>query len=593
MRKYTSRIMSILFAAVLVFSTVIPGYADDSASGEVSEQAQTISVESESQNETVNTAATVAETSSDTTTSEITTASETSETFEFSETVETSEASDSSSSSSENPTESDTDTSATTEEASTGTSDTASSDSENSDSTSSSETESDKSGSSETEQDSQSDTASESITGTNDTSSSEATESDVSESTDTTTTSDKSATDESSSEEEETTTSNRKYSVSVPTGEANSVYIAQATSTSCTLASATMLIRNFLYLNGSDDWQNVTESSLRSTAWLAGEGLYGHFSYSNRGNSFYVERESLYSPSIATLKAILDEHPEGIVLYCGNAPHAVLLLDYEGDTFYCADPAGYCSGMRIKLEDSWLSAYYRGQAEILANVTNYWHITYASVAEDENGISWTWNGSTLTISGEGEIAAVEDNEVISAYPWERYATVARTVKIGEGITSIPDYLFSGFTELESITLPSTVTSIGSWTFKDCTSLTDVNLNDGLETIGGRAFWGCTSLETITIPESVIEIGEYAFGNCTALATLVVPGNVSVLSTGLCYGCEVLTDLELNDGLIEIQDKVVYHCSELTEVTIPNTVTTIAEKAFYSDTPISAVFAELD
>ena len=84
---------------------------------------------------------------------------------------------------------------------------------------------------------------------------------------------------------------------------------------------------------------------------------------------------------------MLDEHPEGIEFYCGNVPHAVFLTDYEGDTFYCADPAPYNSCRRIPLADSW-NGYRLGgtQDAVLRNATAYWAITDMAVTADEDEI---------------------------------------------------------------------------------------------------------------------------------------------------------------------------------------------------------------
>ena len=39
------------------------------------------------------------------------------------------------------------------------------------------------------------------------------------------------------------------------------------------------------------------------------------------------------------LISLLEQHPEGIVLYDRTQPHAVLLTDYTNGIFYCSDPA--------------------------------------------------------------------------------------------------------------------------------------------------------------------------------------------------------------------------------------------------------------
>ena len=65
----------------------------------------------------------------------------------------------------------------------------------------------------------------------------------------------------------------------------------------------------------------------------------------------------------------------------------------------------------------------------------------------------------------------------------------------------------------SITLPSSLTSIGKLAFAGCKSLTRSILPNSLTTIGNGAFAGCESLANITLPNSLTTIGNWAFESC--------------------------------------------------------------------------------
>ena len=76
------------------------------------------------------------------------------------------------------------------------------------------------------------------------------------------------------------------------------------------------------------------------------------------------------------------------------------------------------------------------------------------------------------------------------------------VIVGEGVTQIPAYLFYGESadtapNITSVTLPSTLQSIGAY-----------------------AFYNSDSLSSITFPANMSRLGEYAFGNCTSLGNVV-------------------------------------------------------------------------
>jgi len=72
---------------------------------------------------------------------------------------------------------------------------------------------------------------------------------------------------------------------------------------------------------------------------------------------------------------------------------------------------------------------------------------------------------------------------------------------------------------EELDIPNTVTNIGNWACDGCSHLTSVILPSSVTSIGVNAFQVCVSLESITIPESVTSIGIYAFDFCRKLKTI--------------------------------------------------------------------------
>ena len=167
----------------------------------------------------------------------------------------------------------------------------------------------------------------------------------------------------------------------------DSLYLEQSRGGICTLTSAAMLLRSALYLNGSSHWSEIGESEAADACWLWGQGILFQWSFETDYAQIDVEVTHLSGISVDELKAVLDAHPEGIEFYCGGVPHAVFLTDYEGDTFYCADPAPYNSCRRIPLSESW-NAYRLGgtQDAVLRNATAYWAITDMTVTADMDEI---------------------------------------------------------------------------------------------------------------------------------------------------------------------------------------------------------------
>lgn len=94
---------------------------------------------------------------------------------------------------------------------------------------------------------------------------------------------------------------------------------------------------------------------------------------------------------------------------------------------------------------------------------------------------------------------------------------------GSYVESVGEYAFSNCTDLEIANL-SRVEIISDYAFKDCTSLVGFNAGSSITQIGDYAFQGCLSLKELDIPDVQI-VGENAFDNVT-LDTLTMGGNVS-------------------------------------------------------------------
>ena len=170
----------------------------------------------------------------------------------------------------------------------------------------------------------------------------------------------------------------------------------------------------------------------------------------------------------------------------------------------------------------------------------------------------------------------------------------------------------------SVTIPNSVTSIGSSAFYTCSKLTSVTIPTSVTSIGDYAFSYCSSLTSITIPNSVTSIKYDAFKGCSGLTSvhitdLVAWCNISFSESGswdeisesyhyrgyysnplynahhLFIDGKEITDLVIPDGVTSIKNGAFYGCSGLTSVTIPNSVTSIGKGAFENCTGLNNVY----
>ncbi len=85
--------------------------------------------------------------------------------------------------------------------------------------------------------------------------------------------------------------------------------------------------------------------------------------------------------------------------------------------------------------------------------------------------------------------------------------------------------FMDCTELERVSIPYSILSIGKEAFKNNTKLWVINFPTAaskLDSIEDNAFEGCTALEVIALPDSLSTIGSSVFKNCSSLRKLTLP-----------------------------------------------------------------------
>ena len=107
----------------------------------------------------------------------------------------------------------------------------------------------------------------------------------------------------------------------------------------------------------------------------------------------------------------------------------------------------------------------------------------------------------------------------------------RSVMIQPGLIGIEDGswrdyhtdgAFSDCALLTSVTIPSSVTSIGNEAFSGCASLTSVTIAASATSIPAYACRGCSSLASVTIPSSMMSIENHAFAGCGSLNSVSIP-----------------------------------------------------------------------
>lgn len=303
-----------------------------------------------------------------------------------------------------------------------------------------------------------------------------------------------------------------------------------------------------------------------------------------------------------------------------------------------------------KYDDVWgFGAVSSGELHDASYHGNYIQISPGS--DDESAVrnfivrldltNWDWGtitGATFTIT----VTAPSRDFTFDATTGtiKKYNGNDAVVNIPSEINGIPvetigNAAFQDNTTITSVTIPDSVTEIGSNAFAGCTNLTSVkyggdwsNLtiqsgNPAVEdaaneqlfdfeftpdntavivtnykckgtaadvTIPSRykgkpvtainhAAFHDSAVTSVTIPDSVTAIPDYAFGFCSQLTNISIPNSVTFIGFSAFNSCTSLKSITLPSSLSTIQSYAFYNCENLKTIRIPVSVTSIGNYAF--------------
>ena len=210
----------------------------------------------------------------------------------------------------------------------------------------------------------------------------------------------------------------------------------------------------------------------------------------------------------------------------------------------------------------------------------------ATVASGKCGDSAKWTldaAGTLTISGSGKTWDFIDEDWNANAPWYDASLRLRIKKVvvEKGITYVGTWAFYDCSEMTSVSLPTTLQTMGASVFKDCTSLTSVTIPDGVTFISGDFFRGCTSLKSVTLPDSLRETGGCTFMYCTSLTSVRLPATLLSISWQMFKDCKSLTSLTIPRSVVNVMQDAFSGCTALKNVTYTGTAADWKALTIYS------------
>ena len=243
-----------------------------------------------------------------------------------------------------------------------------------------------------------------------------------------------------------------------------------------------------------------------------------------------------------------------------NADNDFGISLFSGTSSSDANSIPGTSDLYYSFEDGVLSIY--GSGKVPANLSATW--------TNSKTVEFNPNEVTEIIIEEG-ITGINDRLT-------RMFKNAISVTLPSSLESIGENNFSNFTKLETVTIPdnSKLKYIYTRAFERCTSLKSINLPQGLESIYSRAFYTCSNLTNLKLPSTLTRIDELAFSNGPRFKNneLTVPKGVTTIKSRSIYNINDLKTINVENGVTKIEKYAFADNDSLKNVYLPASITSI-------------------
>ncbi|WP_298653275.1 leucine-rich repeat protein [uncultured Eubacterium sp.] len=192
--------------------------------------------------------------------------------------------------------------------------------------------------------------------------------------------------------------------------------------------------------------------------------------------------------------------------------------------------------------------------------------------------SWQYDDSTnrLFVTGNGELTSTFKTSDGKALNLASYLSnkALTSIVLTEGITGVgADVFFTDYgIDVQSVSLPNTLTSIGSNAFRNIKAK-KFKISANLSSIGANAFYG-SNVNSFDLSDTKVEaIGNYAFANCKNLTSINLPKVLKTIGDGAFYSSS-LKSVDVPQSVASIGKAAFTDCLSLWKVKINNPQTNI-------------------
>ena len=201
----------------------------------------------------------------------------------------------------------------------------------------------------------------------------------------------------------------------------------------------------------------------------------------------------------------------------------------------------------------------------------------SSITEEiyEPNLDYTYNSETESYSIK--FASTADKTKVKRIDIPRYFDNGMNGK--HPVTSIEYEAFANATNLEWLSIPSSITTISGRAFSQCLKLNDLYIPDGPTSLGSRSFWRCNQLSNIRLPETLTSLDEYAFYYAGGLVDIHLPNFINSIGNMCFVNNSNLVNVNCPTSLSTIPTSFLYNATSLKSFTIGRNITKINNTAF--------------
>lgn len=178
-----------------------------------------------------------------------------------------------------------------------------------------------------------------------------------------------------------------------------------------------------------------------------------------------------------------------------------------------------------------------------------------------------------------------------------YSTDMTSVSIPKSVTTIMEDAFRYCKGLTSITIPSTIETIAVTAFSGCSGISRVNYPDHETmyrlapgryfTFAYQLFVGEEEIKELIIPNEVIFLN-IRFSRCASLTSVVLPNSAETVPQSAFQYCTNLSSVTLSENLKTFDYLAFDSCISLKEIVLPHSLTTVGQSSFSNCESLSKI-----